>query len=187
MMANHKRDGEPLATLMKTQAGIEADFLEYTPPPSISVPIKFFLKNFKLGGDKKSSNIDLGILPSMVTPPGATSEEAVYRKDAEDNAMLDYGMVSESTNGLSLTDARAIQRGHAYIPINWDEGTDQLFAFLVIFSSIHGCRHHVAKELHAALKLFVKYQASFKKGFTALWGCCLGIVKLVHYFHMKIQ
>ena len=42
-------------------------------------------------------------------------------------------------------------------------------------------------ELHAVLKLFVKNRFSFKKGFTALWGCCLGIVKLVHYFQLKIQ
>ena len=123
----------------------------------------------------------------MVTPPGATSEEAAYRQDAEDNTMLDYGLVSESTNGLLLTNAHMIWKGHVYIPLNWDEGTDQLFAFLVIFSSIHGCGHHVTTELHDALKLFVKYWASFKKGFTALWGCCLGIVKLVHYFHMKMQ
>ena len=81
--------------------------------------------------------------------------KAVYRQDAEDNAMLDYGMVSELTNGLSLTDACTIRVGKAYMPLNWDEGTDQMFAFLAIFSSIHGRRHHVATELHLALKLFV--------------------------------
>ena len=81
MMANRKRDGEPLATLMKTQAEIEADHLEHT-HPSISVPMELSLKNFKLGGDENFSSIDSGILPFMVTPPGATSEEAVYCQDA---------------------------------------------------------------------------------------------------------
>ena len=90
--------------------------------------------------------------------------------------MLDYGGVSEGTNGLSLADARAIRKGRAYIPLNWDEGTDQLWAFLAIFVSIHGYHHHVTTTLHAALKLFVKYCSSFKKGFTAL---CYGVVALV--------
>ena len=78
MIANHRRDGEPLATLMKTEAGIEADYLEHT-PPSISVPIELSLRNFKLGGNDNSSNIHSGILPFMVTPLEATSTEAVYR------------------------------------------------------------------------------------------------------------
>ena len=109
MMANLKRGGEPLATLTKTQAGIKADHLELEHThPSISVPMELSLKNFKLGGIENFSNIDLGILSFMVTSPGATSEEGVYRQDAKDNAMLDYGMLSDLTNGLTLTDARKI-------------------------------------------------------------------------------
>ena len=82
--------------------------------------------------------------------------------------MLDYDIVSKTTNGLSLTDAYAIHKGNVYIPLNWDEETDQLWAFLAIFASIHGRRHHVIAELYAALKLFVKHCPPFKKGFTAL-------------------
>ena len=83
--------------------------------------------------------------------------------------MLDYGMVSDLTNGLTLMDACKIQSGVAYIPIICDEGKDQRFAFLAIFMSIHGRCHHVAQEFYKVLKLFVKYWASFKKGFTVLW------------------
>ena len=186
MMAKGKRDGEPLATLMKTQTRLEADYFRNT-APSISVPHKLSLKQFQLGGDDNNSKIDLGILPFMVTLPEATSEEAALGRDDKDKAMLDYGIVSEATNGLSLTDARVIHKGHAYIPPNWDEGTDQLWTFLATFASIYGCRHHVTAELHVALKLFVKHHPFFKKRFSALWGCRIDIVKLVHYFHSKIQ
>ena len=75
----------------------------------------------------------------------------------------------------------------AYLANNWDKGQDKLWLFLTTFSTIHGCNHHFTIKLHAAIKLFVLYQPSFKKGFTALWGCHLGIIKLVHYFHLKMQ
>ena len=102
--------------------------------------------------------------------------------------MLEYGVVSEGNgNWFTLTEASEIQKSYAYLLLNWDEEQDRLWAFLAAFSSLHGCNHHVTIELHTTLQLFVLYQPSFKKDFTALWGCRLGIVKLVHYFHLKMQ
>ena len=102
------------------------------------------LKQFQLGGDKNNSKIDSGILPFMVTPPGATSEKAAFHQVEEDDAMLDYGVVAEGGNELSLADARVIRKGHAHIPLNLDEETDQLWwTFLAIFASIHGRHYHV--------------------------------------------
>ena len=118
-MANRKRDGEPLATLMRTQVGLKADHFGQT-PPSVSVPQELSLKQFRLGEDENNYKIDSGILPFMVTPPGATSEEAAFCRVEEDNAMIDYGVVAEGATGLSLDDAWAIRKGRAYIPLNWD-------------------------------------------------------------------
>ena len=97
MMANRKRDGKPLATLMKSQTGLEADHLGKT-ALSINVPYELSLKQFQLGGDDSNSKIDLGIVPFMVTRSGATSKEAAFRQDEENDAILDYGIVSKATN-----------------------------------------------------------------------------------------
>ena len=46
---------------------------------TVSMPHELALKHFKLGGDENISKIDSEILPFMVKPPGATSEEAAFR------------------------------------------------------------------------------------------------------------
>ena len=91
-MANQKRDSEPLVTLLQEQ--VTSDAAHYgVLPMCVSVPHKLAPKNFKLGGDKKSSKIGTVILPFMVTPPGATSVEAIARQDKENDAMLDYAVI----------------------------------------------------------------------------------------------
>ena len=75
----------------------------------------------------------------------------------------------------------------AYFPLDWDEGTAQLFAFLSGFSATHGRKHHVTVEFLKALKLFIRNRSSFKQGFSEIYGCRFGIIKLVHYFHLKMH
>jgi len=89
---------------------------------TVTVPHELSLKQFKLGGKENNSRIDSGILPFMVTPPGAMSKEASFRQDEEDDTMLDYGVVYKGATGLSLADSQAIRKSRAYIPLNWDEG-----------------------------------------------------------------
>ena len=120
-MANRKRDGEPLATLMRTQVGLKADHFGQT-PPSVSVPQELSLKQFRLGEDENNYKIDSGILPFMVTPPRATSEEAATCPDEEDDAMLDYGVVYAGNTELTLAEAREIRKSRAYLPLNKDKG-----------------------------------------------------------------
>ena len=116
----------------------------------------------------------------MVLPPGVTSDEAADRQEEEDDAMLDYGVLFEGANGLTLADSCEVHKGKPYLPVNWDEGTAQLWVYLSAFAAIRGRNHHVTAELHAALKLFDLHRPSFKKGFSALWGCRFGIIKFVH-------
>ena len=153
-MANRKRDGEPLVTLMQTQVDIESTQFGKL-AMTISVPHELSLKNFKLGGNENNSKIDSGILPFMVTPLGATSDEAAAHQDKEDDAILGYGVLYEGTNGLKLAEAREIRKSHVYFPLNWDEGRDQLWAFLAAFSSLHGCNHYVTIEFYAALQSLI--------------------------------
>ena len=116
-MANQKRDGEPLATLMQMQVGLESAYFGKITMP-ISVPHKLTLKHFKLSGNEKKSKIDSGIFPFMVTPPGAMSKEAAFRQDEEDDAMLYYGVIYEGANGISLAEAQAIHKYRVYLPLN---------------------------------------------------------------------
>ena len=74
-----------------------------------------------------------------------------------------------------------------YFPLDWDEGTAQLFAFLSSFSATHGRNHHVTVEFLKALKLFIRNRSSFKRGFSEIYGCRFGIIKFVHYFHLKMH
>ena len=77
--------------------------------------------------------------------------------------------------------ARNIYKREAFLPNNRDKERDQLWAYLTVFYAIHGQQHHVAKKLYVSIKLFVLPMSSFKKGLTNLFGCHLGITKVVHY------
>ena len=123
----------------------------------------------------------------MVIPPGATSDSATSRQVEIDATMLDYGVLFEGARGLSLADSREIRKVKAYLPDDLDEGTAQLYAFLSCFAATHGRYHPVAVELLSALKLFDHHRPSFKQGFSELWGCRFGIIKFVHYFHLKMH
>jgi len=102
-------------------------------------------------------------------------------------AMLNYGILFERARGLSLEDSREIRKMKAYLPLDWDEGTAQLYAFLFGFLASHGCYHPTTVDFLKPLKLFKHYQSSFKRGFSELWGCRFGIIKFVHYFHLKMH
>ena len=77
-MANGKRDSEPLVTLLQVQVTSDASHYGVL-PMCVSVPHIMSLENFKLGGNKNSSKINTRILPFTVTPPEATSVEAIAR------------------------------------------------------------------------------------------------------------
>ena len=77
---------------MQTQVGIEIVHFGKL-AMTVSVPHELALKHFKIGGDKKNSKINSGSFPFMVTPPGATSEEATVYQDKKDDVMLDYGVL----------------------------------------------------------------------------------------------
>ena len=123
----------------------------------------------------------------MMILRGATLNEATARQLKIEATMLDYGVLFEGARGLSLEDSREIRKMKAYLPVDWDEGTAQLYAFLLCFAASHGRYHPVTVEFLAALKLFNHHQTSFKRGFSKLWGCRFGIIKFVHYFHLKMH
>ena len=123
----------------------------------------------------------------MVIPSRATLDSATARQVKTDATMLDYGVLFKGTRRLSLADSREIRKVKAYLPVDWDEGTAQMYAFSSSFAATHGCYHPVSVKLLAALKLFDHYRASFKQGFSKLWGCRFGIIKFVHYFHLKMH
>ena len=123
----------------------------------------------------------------MMVPPGGTSNEVTARQLEIEAAMLDYGTVLEGGRVIGLEDSREIRNMKAYFPLDWDECTAQLYAFLSGFSTSHGRNHHVTVEFLKALKLFVQHRSSFKRGFSELYGCRFGIIKFVHYFHLKMH
>ena len=157
-------------------------------PVCISVHHEMALKNFKFCGDTNSTNIDTVLLPLTVTPPGATSVEGATRQDKDQETFMDYALVDEGNgNRLTLTEAKYIHKCKSFLPNNYNKGCDQLWGYLTIFCAIHGQKHHVAKHLHASIKLFVLHMSSFKKGLINLFGSHLGILKVFHYFHLTMQ
>ena len=185
-MANRKRNGEPLFSMLQTQVSKEAAYFEQ-PAMRVTVAHENALKFFTFDGDGIPSNIASGFLPFMMIPPGGTSNTATARQLKIEAAMLDYGIVLEGGRGIGLEDSREIRNMKAYFPLDWDEGTAQLYAFLSGFSATHGYYHQVTVEFLKALKLFVQNRSSFKHGFSELYGCRFGIIKFVHYFHLKMH
>ena len=116
-MANQKRGGEPLATLMQMQVGLESAYFGKITIP-ISVPHKLSLNHFKLSCNENNSKIDSGIFPFVVTPAGAMSNEGTFRQDKEDDAMLYYGVVYKGATRISLAEAQAIHKYHVYLFLN---------------------------------------------------------------------
>ena len=88
-MANRKRNGEPLFSMLQTQVSKEANHFEQ---PAIKVIVSHdnTLKSFKFDGDGNPSNILSGFLPFMMIPPGGTSNAATARKFEIEAAMFDY-------------------------------------------------------------------------------------------------
>ena len=85
----------------------------------VSVPHKLSLKNFKLGGEENSSNINTGILPFTVTPSGATFAEATTRQDEDQDTILGYAIVHEGNGtGLTIAEARSMRNCKAYLAYN---------------------------------------------------------------------
>lgn len=102
---------------------------------------------------------------------------------------LDYTIRHKGNeNRHMLAEAQILRNDKALIPNNWDEGFNQRWAYLILFQAIHGLHHcHVDMNLFASIKVLVQYKMSFKKGLTNLFGCYLGTVKMLHYFHASIQ
>ena len=185
-MANQKRDGESVLTMLQTQVSMEAAYFG-KPAMRVTIAHQEALKSFSFNGDGIPSNIASGFLPFMCIPPGGTSNEATIRQLEIEAANYDYMVVLEGGRGIGLEDSREIRKIKAYLPLDWDEGTAQLYAFLSGFSATHGRHHPVTVEMLKALKLFVHHFTSFKRGFLELYGCRFGIIKFVHYFHLKMH
>ena len=185
-MANRKRDGEQVLTMLQTQVTIEATHFG-KPAMKVTIAHQEALKSFSFNGDGIPSNIASGFLPFMCIPPGGTSNEATIRQLEIEAANYDYMVVLEGGRGIGLEDSREIRKIKAYLPLDWDEGTAQLYAFLSGFLATHGRNHPVTVEMLKALKLFVHHFTAFKRGFTELYGCRFGIIKFVHYFHLKMH
>ena len=186
-MANRKRDGESLLVSLQGKVRIEATALDII-PMRIGVHHETALKHFEFAGDENSSNINTGLLPMTITPPGATSCQAMARQEEDREVYMDYNTVYEGNgNGLTLAESRQLRSSKAFVPSNWDEGFDQLFSALSLFRALHGRDHPVSVKFHKSLRLLVKNKPTLKKGMTILFGCQLGIAKLVHYYHASLQ
>ena len=185
-LASRKRDGELVVTMLQTQVTIEATHFG-KPATRVTLAHSEALKTFCFIGDGNPANISSGFLPLMFIPPGGTSNEASARQLEIEASIYDYSTVVEGGRGIGLEDSREIRKVKAYLPLDWDEGMSQLYAFLSGFSATHGRQHGVSVEWLKALKLIEHNYTAFKRGFTELYGCRFGIIKLVHYFHLKMH
>ena len=185
-MAKHKREGEPVFTMLQTHVTIEATQLR-KPTMRVTIAQQEALKTFCFNGEDNPSNITSGFLPFMCIPPGGTSNEASARQLEIEAANYDYSTILEGGQRIGLDDSREIRKVKAYLPLDWDEGTAQMYAFLSGFSANHGLHHPVTVKMLKALKLLEHHYTGFKRGFLELYGCWFGIIKLVHYFHLKIN
>ena len=181
--ANKKGSGCTLRNILQDAVEEEAHKLNVQ-PPHITVAHASAVQNF-LFISSTENNLEGGLMPFTISPPGAVSRRAQERQELEFEQTADFATFAEGVQSMTASDARALRASSAYVPVDMEEADLMLQSYTAVLAALLGDNHPNVLGHRQSLLDYREVRPHLRMIMNERLGSNLSPATLVYYYQVK--